>query len=243
VEGEVGEAGQLKEMLAGWGLVDDLVLEDPGKVVRNEDGVEAGAEGRVDVRPRAVADHPGGAGLAAVVGGQGQVGFVVFFGENLDGGEVVGEAGTLELTGLFLGVAFGDHDETVAGSEVGEGGGDAGEQLDLVIGDGLSEAGDALVLFGGDGGVGELLKAGDQGLAEAVEAIAMGADGGVFDAVEVLADLFGGVDAVIQVGDEAGDGLLEVDVVLPEGVVGVEEQSLGGCGTGWRGIERHRLII
>jgi hypothetical protein len=76
-----------------------------------------------------------------------------------------------------------------------------------------------------------------------VEAVAVGADCGVLDAVEVFADLFGGVDAVVQVGDEAGDGLLEVDVVLPEGVVGVDEQSLGGCGTGWLGIERHRVII
>ena len=30
-------------MLAGGGLVDDLVLEDPGEVVGDEDGVEAGA--------------------------------------------------------------------------------------------------------------------------------------------------------------------------------------------------------
>jgi hypothetical protein len=33
---------------------------------------------------------------------------------------------------------------------------------------------------------------------------------------------------VIEVGDEAGDGALEVDVVLPEGVVGVDEQGLVG---------------
>lgn len=56
----------------------------------------------------------------------------------------------------------------------------------------------------------------------------MGQDGGVFDLIEVTADLFGGVDAVVEVGDEAGDRALEVDVVLPEGVVGVDEQSLVG---------------
>jgi hypothetical protein len=39
------------------------------------------------------------------------------------------------------------------------------------------------------------------------------------------------VDAVIEVGDEAGDGALEVDVVFPEGVVGVDEQGLPGCAT------------
>ena len=65
----------------------------------------------------------------------------------------------------------------------------------------------------------------------------MGEDGGVLDTVEVAADLFGGVDAVIEVGDEAGDGALEVDVVFPERVVGVDEQSLIGCaasGLAWK---------
>jgi len=37
----------------------------------------------------------------------------------------------------------------------------------------------------------------------------VGADGGVLDGVEVPAHLFGGVDAVVEVGDEAGDGTLE----------------------------------
>jgi len=79
-------------VLAVGGLVDDLVLEDPGEVVGDEDGVEAGAKSRVDVRAGAVADHPGGAGLAGVVGGESAVSFGVLFVEDLDGGEVWGEA-------------------------------------------------------------------------------------------------------------------------------------------------------
>ena len=51
----------------------------------------------------------------------------------------------------------------------------------------------------------------------------MGEDGVVFDAVKVAADLLGGVNAVVEVGDEAGDGTLEVDVVLPKGIVGVDQ--------------------
>ena len=43
----------------------------------------------------------------------------------------------------------------------------------------------------------------------------MGEDSGVLNLVEVAADLFGGVDAMVEVGDEAGDRALEVDVVLP----------------------------
>lgn len=61
----------------------------------------------------------------------------------------------------------------------------------------------------------------------------MGDDGGVLDAIEVAANLFGSVDAVIKVGDEASDGALEVDVVFPEGVVGVDEQGLVGRLAQW----------
>jgi hypothetical protein len=65
-------------------------------------------------------------------------------------------------------------------------------------------------------------------LAKAVEAVSAGLDGGVLDTVEVVADLFVGVDAVVEVGDEGGDGTFEVDVVFPEGVVGVDEEGLTG---------------
>jgi hypothetical protein len=176
---------------------------------------------------------------------------VVFFRQDLDGGEVGCEAGALELAGLLFEVSLGDEDEAVAGGELGEGRGDVGEEFDLLVGDGLDEAFDAAVLLGGDGNVGELLEAGDEGATEAMQAVAVRQDGRVLDAVEVAADLFGGVDAVIEVGDEAGDGALEVDVVFPERVVGVDEQGLIGRaaaglvreligGLIWGG---HRLII
>jgi hypothetical protein len=138
-------------VLAGGGPVDDLVLEDPGEVVGDEDGVEASAEGGVDVGAGAVADHPGGAGFATVVGRKGDVGVVVFFVEDLDGSEVGCKAGALELAGLLFGVTFGDQDEAVAGGEVGEGGGDVGEEFDFLVGDGLGEAFDAAMLLFGEG--------------------------------------------------------------------------------------------
>ena len=84
---------------------------------------------------------------------------------------------------MFVGVALGDHDEAVSGCEVGEGGVDVGEELDLLVGDGLGEAFDAAMLFFGDGNVGELLEAGNERAAKAVEAIAVGDDSGMLDAV------------------------------------------------------------
>jgi len=66
--GQVAEGSEFEEVLAGRGLVDDLVLEDPGEVVGDEDGVETGAESGVNVGAGTVADHPGVAGFATVVG-------------------------------------------------------------------------------------------------------------------------------------------------------------------------------
>lgn len=76
-----------------------------------------------------------------------------------------------------------------------------------------------------------------------MEAVAVRANGGVLDLIEMAPNLFVSVNAVVEVGDEAGDGALEVDVVLPEGVVCVDEQGLGGWDAeGLRGGV-HGLII
>ena len=76
-----------------------------------------------------------------------------------------------------------------------------------------------------------------------MKSVAVGPDGVVFDLIEVASHLFGCVDAMIEVGDEAGNRTLEVDVVLPEGIVGVDEEGLvGGAASDLIGGV-HRLII
>ena len=65
-------------------------------------------------------------------------------------------------------------------------------------------------------------------MGEAGEAVAVGEDGFALDGVEGLADFGGGVLVVVEIADERGDGALEVDVVFPEGVVGVDEEGLAG---------------
>jgi len=235
VVGEVGERGEFEQGLSIAGLIDGFVFKDPGVVVGDEDGVEARGQGGVDVGAGAVADHPGGGGLEAVAVGERVVGVDVLLGEDFDVGEEMGKAGAGELIELLRLVALGDEDEAMARGEVGDGEGDRGEELDLLIGDGLGEADDALVALRGDGCGGELLEAGDERKAEAGEAVAAGGDGGALDCVEVFADLFGGVDAVVEVGDEGGDRALEVDVVFPERVVGVDEEGLGAATGGGGG--------
>ena len=46
----------------------------------DEDGMEPGREGGIDVGLGAVADHPGGAAVTGVMTGDGAIGFVVLFG-------------------------------------------------------------------------------------------------------------------------------------------------------------------
>jgi hypothetical protein len=112
-----------------------------------------------------------------------------------------------------------------------------------MVSNGLGEAEDAGVLFGGNGGVGELLEAVDQRATEAPQAVTMGGDSGMLAEVEAFADLLGGVDTVIQIGDERGDGSFEVDIVLPERVVGVYQEGLSGSNASRFSRSRHTLSI
>ena len=159
--------------------------------MRDEDGVQSGCEGGIDVGTRAITNHPRYAGFAAVVVGEREVGFVVLLGQDFDSGEMRGQARATEFVGLLIGGAFGDEDEAVAGGEFGESFGNAGKELNLLVSDCLGEANDAVMLFGGDRGVAELLKTVDQRTAEAAEAVTVSFDGGVLAVVEMLADLLG----------------------------------------------------
>src|SRR5487761_766772 len=107
----------------------------------------------------------------------GPIGCMMFFGKDLDGAEVRGEAGAAELVGLLGVVSLGDENEAMTGGEVGQGFIYVGQEFDLLIGDGLGEADDALVLFRRDGTISELLEAGDERAAKAVESVAVGRDG------------------------------------------------------------------
>ena len=86
---EGGELGKFDQVLAGWRRIDGFMLERPGEVVGNEDGVDAGLEGGIDVGARAVADHPGAGAVAAVTGDEAGVSGRVLLGQDLDGSEVV----------------------------------------------------------------------------------------------------------------------------------------------------------
>ena len=99
--------------------------------------------------------------------------------------------------------------------EGGQGFGDAGEQFDLLVGDGFDKADDAAMFVGGGGAAGQVFEAADERTAEALEAVAVFGDGLALDGVEMLADFFGGVGTMVEEGDEGADGALEIDVIFP----------------------------
>ena len=222
------EAFKLDEMLTRRRCGDFRVFEDPCVFVNKEDGMQTGGERGVDVALGAVADHPAGLRREVVALHYGAIGVGVFFGDDFYGGEVLGEAGALQLTGLLALVSLGHQNDTVARGQVSEGFFYAGEQLNIVLVNNAGKAVDTVDVLVGCGAGGQALITRNKRPAEAVEPIAVGEDGLVLNGVEVLANFGRGVRFVIEPGDEVGDGTLKVNVVFPERVVGVEKQSLAG---------------
>src|SRR5215472_17123250 len=96
-----------------------------------------------------------------------------------------------------------------------------------MIFDPARETDDLLAELGGNRNRAEALECVHQSVREAGEAVTVLDDAFAFDIVEHCANLLGCELVVVQEFDEAGDGTLEVDVVLPERVVGVDEERFG----------------
>lgn len=223
---QITETGQFEQVLPHGRLVDDFMFKNPSEVMRDKDGVEPRRQRRVDVGARAIADHPRRTGLAAMVGAEREIGLRVFFREHFDRREMLSQTRPAQLPGLLFGIALGHEDKPVAGGEFGESMSDHRQKFNLLVGNSLGEALNTLVFLGSNGSVGKLLEALDERVAEAVEAVAISVDTGMLDAVEMLANLFWSVDAVVQIRDEGGDRALEVNVVLPKSIVCIDKESL-----------------
>jgi len=226
---QVGESTEFQKRPTGWWCVDDFVLQNPRKVMRDEDCVEPRCERRVDVGARTIADHPSRIGVEAVLFCERSIGCFALFREHFHLGKAVSQSGAIQLVVLLGEVALRDHVEIVALCQLLQRLSDTRKQLDLLLGDRLREANDAAMLLQRDRLCGELFEAGDEGPPKALHAVAVLLDRRAFNAVEVFADLFRRMHPMVEVGDEGGDGSLEVDIVLPQSVVRVEEQGVPGA--------------
>src|SRR5580704_3181728 len=66
-----------------------------------------------------------------------------------------------------------------------------------------------------------------QSMGEAVQAVPVGNDAFALDIIQHSTNLIRREFVVIQERDKARDGALEIDIVLPKRVVGVDEEGLG----------------
>jgi len=161
----------------------------------------------------------------------------MFLGENLHCLEESCEPGTLQFVLLLFVVTLCDDDKAMALRKNAQSFGYAREKFHLLFGDGVHETDNPVVLFLSQGRKSQVFKTLDKGPPKALEAVTVFLNRLPFDGVQVFADFVGSVNAVIQIGDEGTDRTFEVDVVFPQGIVGVEEQRLTGK------IHRHSLRV
>jgi len=202
------------------------MLQHPCLVMWDEDGMQSGGEGWVDVRFWAVADHPRTRGVECIFLNDLPIGRWIFFGDHFTGRKMMLDAATFDL-GSLLGVnAFSHDDEMMAGAEIFQGFRHAPDQFDRMFSDGMGESTYRFMQVGCDGAIREPFKTRDKGLGEALQAVSMGENGLVFDCIQKQPDFLAGMGLMVEQGDEFRDGAFEVNVVLTERIIEVDEQRL-----------------
>src|SRR6266536_1017186 len=186
---------------------------------------EPGLQRRPDIGHRRVADHPGAAGIEPTAGHQRPVHLGVLLVDDRDLLEQPGQSRGRQLAVLVLVVALGEQREPVAAPQRRQGLGHSGEDLHRALAHRQAEPVQQRgVLAIGRAGGAQAAQAPAQAAVEGPDAVAVGPAVGPLDLVEHGADLLTGHGGMLDVVDERLDRALEQDVVLPEGVVGVEDQ-------------------
>jgi len=163
-----------------------------------------------------------------VARGKLEVGSSVLLRQNLNCREEIAEAGAFNFIGLLFLISFSDEQKTMTLCEGPQGGFNRRQKLNLGASDGFCEGYDTGVFFWGNGFVGELLETVNQRSVEAGQSVPVFRDCCVLAGVENLSNLFVCVDPVVKIRDECCDGAFKVNVVFPEGIVGIEEEGLLG---------------
>src|SRR5438105_11307656 len=107
----------------------------------------------------------------------------------------------------------------------------ARQYLHRMRGDHMSKAVDSIVQGGSDWVDCEPFKSFDQGMSKAVQPIAVSDDAFTFHLVENFAYLNSRILVMVQEGNELSNGPLEVNVIFPESVIGVDERGWRPLGT------------
>src|SRR5260370_32523757 len=95
------EAADDQQLLARWRRVYFLVLENPGRAVRHENGVQSGGQRGIDVGFGAIADHPRGIVLQLKLFDRASIGALLFLSDDFRCGEIFLQSRALDLSGLL----------------------------------------------------------------------------------------------------------------------------------------------
>jgi deoxyhypusine synthase len=219
VEGQLAEVPEHE--VAGEEQV--LVLVVPEGAMGDEDRAHSTRLRGVHVGSRRVPHHPGVGRIEHPVPDQVLVAGDVLLREDPVVQHVAREAAPRDLGLLFLALPLGDDEEAVAVGERGQGRGDSGEEFDGMVADPVPER--------EEGGPGPLwarplqrLQGRDQAAREGGRAVAVDAGALRLGCEKGMAGAVAAMPALLGVVEEGLDGAQEVGVVLPERVVGIEEE-------------------
>src|SRR5436305_11860744 len=104
---QFSEAADDEQLLSAGSGIHLLMLKNPGIAMRNEHGIEPGSEGRIDIRLRAVADHPCAGVITVVSFSNLRIHICFFLGHDLRCRKELLDARALYFSGLLSGCAFG----------------------------------------------------------------------------------------------------------------------------------------
>ncbi len=145
-----------------------------------------------------------------------------------DAAEVAAETGHVDLALLLLLVALGEEQEIVPAAQHVEGRLDVGDRFDRVREQGRRQLLDASPVVGGRCSLEQVLETVVQAAEEHTRAVTVCRRVRPFDVVQRGGDRGGVERRMVDPLDEIGDGAVEQDVVLPQGVVGIEDQVHDG---------------
>ncbi len=205
-----------------------FVFERPRSVMRDEHSVQPGLEGGIDIAAGTIPNHPSVRFHDVVPVHEIAVGGRIFFGGNLNRVEMNLKPRPLDFGRLLGRFDLSEKNQAMPPGKIGERFEDAVHDIwgcALEFCDALMDIfhGRALSLVPREPHVSFL-----EGPAEAADAVAMLPDIAALGFVEDVAGIFSRIPEGFEQGQKFLDGLLEVNVVLPERVVGIDQNGFSG---------------
>src|ERR1022692_2639946 len=204
----------------------------------HEDGMQAGFERRVDVRFRAVANHPGAPRIEPALIHQAPIGRGILLLHDGRMTEEASQAGAVDLQLLLLGMALGKQRQAMPASQIFEGFGNARDHFHGALEDAPGKRHHGVQVRRADGALRQVLVALLQVAGKVQGAVAVYAIVGLFDLIQYATHLWRRESGMVQESDKLLERALEVDIVLPERVVGVDQKELAGHRRGGLGARR-----